>query len=176
MTDKELEALTKLILPQLSLHEGRRKRRYFDTTGHATVGVGFNLERGDARRIFRDLRIKDYWLVRAGEKELTDEEIDRLLAYTVGECIDDAEDADVNWDGLSINRKCVVVDMVFNLGATGFQSFVNTRRMVRNGDYAGASRNMLYSKWAKQVGRRAYRLSYMMRNDVDVVEAVNELG
>jgi GH24 family phage-related lysozyme (muramidase) len=171
-----METLTKQLIPQLSLHEGRKRFRYFDTTGHATVGVGFNLDRGDARKVFRAAGVKDYWLVRSGEKALTDHEIDALLSYTIKECILEAEQSDVNWDGLSPNRKCVIADMVFNLGPAGFRSFVNTRRLVRDGDYAGASRNMLYSKWAKQVGKRALRLSYMLRNDVPVVDAVVELG
>jgi lysozyme len=35
--------------------------------------------------------------------------------------------------------------------------------MVERGDYAGAAHNMLQSKWARQVGRRATRLAAMMR-------------
>lgn len=64
--------------------------------------------------------------------------------------------------GLIPARQAVLYDMAFNMGIGGLASFVNTLRMIKEDDYAGAARNMLLSKWARQVGKRAIRLSRQM--------------
>jgi lysozyme len=56
-----------------------------------------------------------------------------------------------------------VLSMIFNLGLTRFKGFYNTIRAIERHDYATAAALMLQSKWAKQVGPRATRLSEMMR-------------
>ena len=61
-------------------------------------------------------------------------------------------------------RQAVLYDMAFNMGLRGLSTLVNTLRMVRDGDYAGAARNMLLSKWARQVGKRAIRLARQMEH------------
>jgi len=48
--------------------------------------------------------------------------------------------------------------MAFNLGRHLF-GFVNTLCMIQNGKYKEASVEMLESRWARQVGIRAERLS-----------------
>ena len=57
-----------------------------------------------------------------------------------------------------------VIDMSFNLGATKLAGFAKTREALINKDYAEASKQMLDSKWAGQVGKRANRLSEMVRS------------
>ena len=57
--------------------------------------------------------------------------------------------------------------MVFNMGlgrpgVSGLLSFRNTLELIKNGDYAAASKGMLASKWAKQVKNRALRLARQM--------------
>ena len=71
------------------------------------------------------------------------------------------------FDGLDEVRKKVLVDMAFNMGMKTLKTFKNTLKMVANGDYDGASKGMLQSKWAKQVGKRAERLAHMMRTGKD---------
>lgn len=53
--------------------------------------------------------------------------------------------------------------MASNLGIRGLLGLANTLRFIKEGDYANAARNMLLSKWAKQVSQRAMRLAEMMR-------------
>jgi lysozyme len=59
-------------------------------------------------------------------------------------------------------RQRVIINMAFNLGGK-LLTFANTLAMVQRGDYAAAADGMLASKWATQVGARAYRLATMMR-------------
>lgn len=60
-------------------------------------------------------------------------------------------------------RKSVLLNMCFNMGIKGLLSFKNTLAFIEVGDWERAANNMLVSKWAKQVGRRAIELSELMR-------------
>ena len=127
---------------QLKQHEGVRLKPYKCTAGRTTIGCGRNLD----------------------DKGLTMEEVNYLLENDIKECINDAEAVIGSqvWEGLSEARKRVLVDMRFNLGAGGIRTFKNTLQAIREGRYDDASRGMLNSKWARQVGRRAKTLARMM--------------
>lgn len=64
-------------------------------------------------------------------------------------------------------RQDVLVDMAFNMGVQGLLGFTHTLAMIREGDYAGASRNMLRSKWADQTKSRAQRLARITASGID---------
>ncbi len=72
-------------------------------------------------------------------------------------------------EGLDPARRRVLQNMAFNLGvgrpggSKGLLGFKNTLGMVARGEYARAADGMLRSLWAKQVGKRAVRLSNTMR-------------
>lgn len=60
-------------------------------------------------------------------------------------------------------RKVVLCDMAFNLGITGLLKFKRMLKAIELGNYQMAADEMLQSKWAKQVGKRATDLADMMR-------------
>lgn len=129
------------LVAQLRKHEGVRHKPYKDTVGKLTIGVGRNLD----------------------DKGLSDEEINILLSNDIGDAMDDAATLVVNFWSLTENRQRVLVDMAFNMGRRGLSTFVNTLAAIERGDYEDASRRMLKSKWASQVGQRAITLSQMMK-------------
>ena len=55
--------------------------------------------------------------------------------------------------------------MAFNLGVEGLLKFQNTLAFVEHGQYKEASKEMLNSLWAEQVGDRAKELAQMMETD-----------
>lgn len=59
-------------------------------------------------------------------------------------------------------RQAVVVDMIFNIGLTRFYGFKKMRAAIESGDFDKAAKEMLASKWAAQVGRRAVENARMM--------------
>lgn len=125
---------------QLRLHEGERLMPYRCTAGKLTIGVGRNLEdRGITREESAYLLAND---IAAEERELL-----RALP----------------WVGtLDEVRQRVLLDMSFNMGLAGLLGFKRTLATIQAGDYQAAATMMLDSKWAKQVGQRAERLSRMM--------------
>ncbi len=56
--------------------------------------------------------------------------------------------------------------MAFQLGVTGLLGFVTTLKLVRDGKYEEASKQMLSSEWASQTPARAQRLSVQMKTGV----------
>jgi len=138
---------TEKLKKQLRLHEGVRHEVYFDTRGIPTIGVGRNLK----------------------DNPLSDDEVDFLLASDVRRVADGLDESVPWWRGLSEVRQRVLADMAFNLGMAGLLSFGRMLARLEEGDHTGASREMLDSRWARQVGERATRLSEMMATGRDYV-------
>ena len=133
------------LIKELRRDEGVVDHAYQDSLGYGTMGVGRLIDKRKGGR-------------------LTDEEIDYLLMNDVKECVKDLDKHLPWWRSLSDARRRVLVNMRFNLGMAGLLGFKNTLRFIEQGDYKRASANMLVSKWAKQVGKRANRLAVMMEN------------
>lgn len=147
---------------RLAVHEDRRAQVYTDTEGHPTVGVGFNLDRADAREALTAVGA-NYDDVRAGRATLTDAQINGLLDRTAGEAVTTARNYFNGFDQLDVTRQRVIADMAFNLGPDRLGNFQNLHEALTNGDYNAAANEMADSRWADQVGRRADRLVEEMR-------------
>lgn len=128
------------IRQQLIRDEGMRLKPYVDTTGHITIGVGRNLT--------------DVGVTHGEALGMLDLDIDRASDALLVQC-----PWAVELDGA---RFGVLVNMMFNLGPSVFGQFKQTLRAVQEGRYQEAAQRMLQSKWAKQVGVRASRLSVQM--------------
>lgn len=149
----------------IEVNEGRRNHVYIDTKGHPTVGIGFNLDRGNARAAMQSVGA-DYDAVRAGSVNLTDEQINQLFTHDVATAIADARSVigSGTFDGLSEGRRIVVIDMVFNLGKAGLGNFHKAILAMQQGNYEEAAQQMIDSAWYKQVGDRARRNVELMRS------------
>ena len=129
---------------QLRRDEGVVEHAYIDSEGWTTIGVGRLIDKRKGGRL-RDDEIE--YLLQNDITEKTDELIRRLPWVAA---LDEA-------------RKGVLINMAFNLGVSGLLGFRKTLALVKAGDYARASVEMLDSKWARQVKGRATRLSEQMR-------------
>jgi len=139
----------------LKVHEGLRLTEYKDTTGHRTIGYGWNL---DAKPLPTGMgKIVD------GKLTITEAEADVLLETSMHQHWDELAEKRGFVHNLNPWRQAVLLDMAFNMGVPTLLTFKNTLSLIAAGDYDGASRLMLESKWAKQVKRRADILSEVMR-------------
>jgi lysozyme len=126
---------------QLIDHEGLELSLYKCTGDKWTIGVGRNLDdRGITEDEARYLLKNDITIV--------EEELLRNKPSV----------ADL--DGV---RQRVLVDMGFNLGIPILLKFQNMWTAIEDEDWIEASEQMLDSRWAKQVGRRAIRLADAMK-------------
>lgn len=129
---------------QLRRDEGFRAHPYRDSVGKVTVGYGRNLD----------------------DVGLSEAEADFLLSSDI-EAATMRLESTFPWTmGLDEVRKSVLLNMTFNMGIAGLAQFRQMLEAVKTGDYAGAAREMLDSKWAQQVGSRAQRLSIQMESGV----------
>ncbi len=152
---------------QLIRHEGKRSKMYLDTAKHPTIGVGFNLDRADAKKKIEALGL-DFARVKAGTQEMSEEQIAKLLSADIDVAIADSKAMFPRFADLSDVRQRVLVDMMFNLGQANFEKFKKMIAAVKAGDYAKAADEMKDSAWYEQVGNRGKTLASMMRTDMDL--------
>lgn len=126
-------------------HEGLELKPYRCTAGHLTIGIGRNL---DDRGITED----EARFLCQNDVDIVEQELTRKFPFIVGF-------GDV--------RIRVLLDMAFNLGVPRLSAFSNMWGALEEGDYKQAAVEMLDSRWARQVGRRATNLSQMMETGED---------
>jgi lysozyme len=138
MTEKEIMDLIKK-------HEGYREEVYFDSVGIPTAGYGHAFLKGSKiPAVVADILF---------EEDFKTAKIDCEIL--------------VNREGLgslSAARRCVLINMLFNMGLTRVSKFKKMLAAISNRSWGLAADEMLDSKWARQVGHRAEELAEMMRN------------
>jgi len=129
------------LIKMLRHHEGVRHKPYYDTATppKLTIGVGRNLD----------------------DNGLSDDEIDYLLRNDINRCMSEAMTYDWFKD-LNDARRAVVLSLLFNLGKPRYDKFVKHHEAMSNGHMLMASRELLDSRWAKQVGRRANEMAIQL--------------
>ena len=133
-------------------NEGRRLVAYDDATGkslgpgsvlegHPTIGIGRALD-------VRGISSAEAEALFAADLVDTSTALERELAWVIE---------------LDPVRRAVLVDMAFNLGVRGLLTFRRALAALKAGDCETCAVEMLDSRWAEQVGRRATRDAWIMR-------------
>jgi lysozyme len=130
------------IRDMLIKHEGLRKFVYRDSVNKLTIGVGRNLE---DRGITED---EAMFMLKNDIEDFTKQLSDRLFWF----------------DTAPEEVQIVLIDMAFNMGVGGLLTFTQTLEHLKNENYELASKSMLDSQWARQVGNRAIELSNIIKN------------
>ena len=122
--------------------EGLRLKPYRDTLGKLTIGYGRNLDdRGISKSEAEIMRGNDIALV------LT--ELDSAFPW---------------WTAMPEQAARGLANMAYNLGLTRLKGFVNMLAALKRGDFEVAAQEALDSRWARQVGGRAGRISALYSN------------
>ena len=150
------------LIVELVRDEGEKLKVYRCTAGKRTIGVGRNLDDvGISPSEAKSLGISTASCIANG---ITRAQSRALLDSDIGRCETDLDRRLPWWRTLDPVRQRILLNMCFNLGVKGLLGFVNTLAMIKAGRYHDAAVNMLKSKWAGQVGKRADRLAAMMRS------------
>jgi lysozyme len=67
------------------------------------------------------------------------------------------------YDDLDDVRKQAIINLCFNIGITSLRKFKNANQAMADKSFSSASLHYMDSKWAKQVGRRADEVCYMIK-------------
>ena len=122
-----------ILLEQLKDFEGLELKAYQCTAGKTTIGLGRNLD---------DYGITEeeaYYLAKNNIYELEDE-LDRAISW---------------WRQLDDARQRALINLAYNVGTTTLLKFKKTLQYLEDGSYEEAAKEVLDSRWADQVGRRA---------------------
>ena len=150
------------LVKMVALHEGIVLSVYQDHLGINTVGIGRNLDdRGitDGELLFMNKTIDDVY-----DNGLTEEEAYYLCMNDIAIVEKELLDSKPIVNQLNDVRQMVLVDMAFNMGVPRLKLFKNMWLAIEKVNYPLACAEMLDSKWANQVGKRAVRLSEAMKN------------
>ena len=126
-----------ILLEQLKDFEGLELKAYQCTAGKTTIGLGRNLD---------DYGITEeeaYYLAKNNIYELEDE-LDRAIPW---------------WTQLDDARQRALINLAYNVGTTTLLKFKKTLQYLEDGSYEEAAKEVLDSRWADQVGRRAIFIS-----------------
>lgn len=134
----EIESLIKRLIEE----EDLKLHTYTDSVGKLSIGIGRNLT----------------------DNGITREEAIYLCQNDINNTIADLQRNLDYFDSLPENVQIVLADMCFNLGIHNLLTFHNTLRLIKEGKYSEAAGEMLLSKWAKQVGKRAIDLSNLLKS------------
>lgn len=138
----------------IAKHEGRRATVYKDTRGILTIGIGFNLEDGDAQDICDHFGL-NIAALKNGTALLTNPQIDEIFQYQFTEATSEAMVLLPNFTTMPDKVQAVVVDLIFNMGPTRFSEFHDTIQALKSGKWVAAAQHLKESLWYTQVGDRA---------------------
>ena len=123
----------------LILNEGIVLHPYKCTRGFLTIGVGRNIEQNGISSAEAELLL-------ANDMDNVFSDLDRNISF---------------WQTLPYNVRLVLCDMCFNLGIKKLLKFTRMLEAMEDRDFELAAEELLDSKYAKQVKKRAdknYRL------------------
>ena len=126
-----------LLLEQLEDFEGLELKAYQCTAGKTTIGLGRNL---DDYGITKE---EAFYLAKNNIYEL-ENELDRAIPW---------------WRQLEEARQRALINLAYNVGTTTLLKFKKTLQYLEDGSYEEAAKEVLDSRWADQVGRRAIFIS-----------------
>jgi lysozyme len=161
-----------LIRDRVIKHEGNHPEKYFDSRRIPTIGVGFNLNREDSSALLKLVGANPD-KIKSGKAELTKEQIFALLDHDLAKAKKDAQtlvskDGSVKieaaWQKLPLPVQGVLTEMTFNLGKKGLSEFNNFLKHIESHNFTKASKEMLDSEWADQVGDRANTLAQVIKS------------
>lgn len=143
MTNEESVNIKELVTLKLKEFEGLRLKAYTDSTGHVTIGFGRNLsDNGITLRMAYSM-------------------LDEDISYHLDKL------SDLDWfNSLNESRKVAIVTMSYNLGLQSLLSFNKMIGFIKKKKYLSASKEIMNSQWANQVGNRAQETAHMMKTGV----------
>lgn len=126
---------------QLKRHEGIRYKPYRCTADKLTIGVGRNLD----------------------DKGISEAEAEFLLENDITDACIAAATLPGFREADSV-RQCAIVNFVFNVGLGTARKFSNMFYAFERKDWNTAAAELLNSRYAKQVGKRADELAEQIRS------------
>ena len=122
-------------------HEGIRLDMYQDTLGIWTLGVGHNIE----------------------EKGISQAVMELMLEEDLAEAVSELKRSVSFFSKMPEQVQEALVNLAFNMGIPRLMQFKKTLAYLRDGNFEAAADELLDSRYAEQVRRRADEVADMIR-------------
>ena len=139
------------LLTNIVNDEGLRTHKYKDSLGFDTIGVGHLLEPG------KSTPLKD--IIGRNTNVITKPEAYKILAHDVNKTTTSLYNKLPWLNKQPENIQNDINNMAFNLGVNGLLKFKDTLKYLKADEYAKSAQEMADSKWYKQTGNRAKRIT-----------------
>ena len=151
------------LMEKLISHEGLRLTVYKDSLGIDTIGIGRNLQdRGISKEELDELDIPS--IEHVYEYGITEADAIFLAENDVQIVEDELVRAHPCVEELDAVRQLVLIDMAFNLGVPRLCKFKKMWAAVEAKQFDIAAKEMLDSRWARQVKSRSTKLAHAMHH------------
>lgn len=128
------------LVQQLAHHEGFSSTVYLDRTGKRHIGYGRNLD----------------------DVGISEEEAEYLLKKDIERSRSSLTNTYTWFAELDSVRQDALVNMVYNMGMGSFSQFRRMHFNLARHLYTGAAYEAIDSRWARQVGKRAFDVAFML--------------
>lgn len=144
---------------RIAMHEGLRLQPYFCKKGKLTIGVGRCLETNP-------LTLEEQKAVGDWKHGITKNAAMYLLKNDLEQICRQLNKRLKFFAALDDERQYALIDMGFNLGVSGLLKFKKMLGHMQCGNFDGAARECLNSKYAATVGARAKRIADTIKTGV----------
>ena len=136
----------KKLRKQLEIDEGVKYEIYKDHLGYPTFGIGHLVVEGDEEH------------GKPVGTPVSEDRVNAVFESDVQKFVSESKKVFPNLDDLPEEAQQVIVNMCFNMGAPRLSKFKKFIAAVNDGNWSTAAVEMMDSRWATQVGKRAERL------------------
>ena len=153
------------VFDMLAFDEGLKLTVYTDTLGYWTVGIGHLLTKVKDKATA--IAVLDKLVGRKTNGVITEAEARSIFQKDVNEAVRGIHSSTILspiYDKVSDIRKMAIINMVFQMGVKGTESFKNSLTLVSNSYYTQAANNLRKSKWYKQTPNRAERVIKVLQS------------
>lgn len=146
---------------RLAINEGIVLKPYKCPAGKLTIGIGRNID--DNPITTKELAYIGHDCRR---KAITEEQANFLCRNDLKRVRQELDMFLPWWSNLSPDRQYVMIDLCFNMGISTLLTFKRTLDSIATGYYEKAASQLLQSKYARQVGKRAERNADALRTGI----------
>lgn len=144
-------------------HEGLRLSAYDDTVGKRTVGYGFNMQSGIARKVWDKAGVQSNFVdVFKGKATITPQEAENLMRASYDVAADDARKVYSNFDRLSPSQQTALMSMSYQLGLPKLKKFTTFNKAIERGDLNTAITALRKTLLAQQTPGRVEEISKLL--------------
>lgn len=159
----------------ISSEEGTKPTAYVDSTGHKTVGTGFNLDQPTARAIWAKAGVpEDFDAVYSGQQALSPESDAKIFGVTSSAAQKAVSKMVPGYDQLGDNQKAALTSLAYQLGGKGLSKF-KALDYLKDGNSKAVENSILGTLMAKQSPARARREALMLAYDMSHEDADRQL-